>query len=628
MKHDDAELIQRVLDGDDTAFSTLVKKHQKPVHALAWRKTGDFHVAEEITQDTFLKAYQNLSTLKEPQKFAGWLYVIAANYCKMWRRKKRLATQSLEDTDNAELEKTAYSGYVIAENEQVAVETQREVVKKLLAKLQESDRTIITLYYLGEMTYEEISEFLGVSVASIKNRLYRARRRLKKEEPMIREALENFQITPNLTENIMREISRLKPAAPSGGKPLVPWAIGVSAVAIVLLMLGISNQSLLRFQKSYSFDAASEMKVELIDAPVVLNLESEPDNRTQLGNANAQEKNNGIGNQADDAASLDLETIITKMKHYDNAVTSVIGDFVLERHRDQGIKKEEYRLMFEGEKIQMEKGPFIGYWDGERSWKAEKKRRMIFEFEIAPGKEKTDLEMIRRAFKHNGVDLTDDVRIVDGDEPESFTLVENETGTTYFFSLDGETTLLVYGYHLEYSVLRELSPSEYDPRLWLTFQSRGSNDSYLSEPLWRLLEKHESEIIGREVLNGERTSVINLNIPDLLKGWSKPPSISYKLWISHDKGFRLVKSELELISLENPGVPYIRTLKIVYHEYLPDVWFPKRIESSAAPVSSPEQQQGAADFLYKYVLITKECRINTDITEFLSLPLPPEIKQP
>ena len=69
------------------------------------------------------------------------------------------------------------------------------------------------------------------------------------------------------------------------------------------------------------------MKVELIDAPVVLNLEAEPDNRTQLGNANAQDKNNGIGNQVDDAASLDLETIITKMKHYENSVTSVTGDF-------------------------------------------------------------------------------------------------------------------------------------------------------------------------------------------------------------------------------------------------------------------------------------------------------------
>ncbi len=299
MKNNDAELIQRVLEGDDTAFSALVKKHQKSVHALAWRKTGDFHVAEEITQDTFLKVYQNLSTLKEPQKFAGWLYVIATNYCKMWMRKKRLSTQSLEDTSSAELEKATYSGYVIAENERTVAEAQREVVKKLLAKLQESERTAITLYYLGEMTYEEISKFLGVSVGTIKTRIYRARQRLKKEEPMIREALGNFQITPNLTENIIREISRLKPVASSGGKPFVPWAIAVSTLAVVLLMLGVGSQFLSRFQKPYSFDATSEMTIEIVEAPVMLNLESKPDIRTQLGNAAAPSKNNGFSQQLD-----------------------------------------------------------------------------------------------------------------------------------------------------------------------------------------------------------------------------------------------------------------------------------------------------------------------------------------
>ncbi len=300
MKNNDAELIQRVLAGDETAFSALVKKHQKPVHALAWRKTGDFHVAEEITQDTFLKAYQNLSTLKEPQKFAGWLYVIATNYCKMWLRKKRLAMQSLEDTSSAELEKATYSGYVIAENERMTVETQREVVKKLLAKLKESDRTVITLYYFGGMTYQEISKFLGVSVGAIKNRVYRAQERLKKEEPMIREALENFQITPNLTENIMREVSRLKPITPSSSKPLVPWVIAASTLAVVFLMLGAGSQYLSRFQKPYSFDATSEMTVEIIEAPVVLNLESKPDMRTQLGSAAASNKNEGVGQQPDE----------------------------------------------------------------------------------------------------------------------------------------------------------------------------------------------------------------------------------------------------------------------------------------------------------------------------------------
>ena len=317
MKNDDVQLIQRVLEGDDAAFSALVRKYQKSVHALVWRKIGDFHIAEDITQDTFLKAYQRLSTLKEPQRFSGWLYVIAANHCSTWLRKKRLWTQPLEDTNGTQSEKATYSGYVIAENERIAAEAQHEVVKKLLAKLQESERTVITLYYLGEMTYEEISEFLGVSVAAIKNRLYRARNRLKKEEPMIREALGNFQITPNLTENIMREVSRLKPIPPSGNKPLVPWAISVSALVVVFLMLSVGSQYLSRFQKPYSFNAISEMTIDIIEAPIVLDIESKPDVRTQLGSAAAPNKNDGVSQQTDEvlfaAAQADREYVPENM---------------------------------------------------------------------------------------------------------------------------------------------------------------------------------------------------------------------------------------------------------------------------------------------------------------------------
>ena len=79
MKNRDVELINLILSGEDTAFASLVKKYEKQVHALAWRKIGDFHIAEEITQDTFLKVYQKLSTLKDPNQFSGWLYVIATN---------------------------------------------------------------------------------------------------------------------------------------------------------------------------------------------------------------------------------------------------------------------------------------------------------------------------------------------------------------------------------------------------------------------------------------------------------------------------------------------------------------------------------------------------------------------
>ena len=304
MKNTDIALIQRTLNGDDNAFAELVKKYQKQVHTLVWRKIGDFHTAEEITQDVFLKAYQRLATLKKPQSFVSWLYVIAANNCSSYLRKKRLRTQSLEDTSSVHLEKATYSGYVIAENERTSAEAQRDAVKQLLAKLQESERTVITLFYFAEMTCKEISEFLGVSANTIKSRLSRARHRLQKEEPMIREALEHFQITPHLTENIMREIARTKPAAPSGSKPFLPWAIAASTIAVVFLMLGVGNQHFARFQRPYSFDATSEMTVDIIEAPLVLNLASKPNVRMQIGNTDTSGKNNVSNNQSDDASAL------------------------------------------------------------------------------------------------------------------------------------------------------------------------------------------------------------------------------------------------------------------------------------------------------------------------------------
>ncbi|MYA99756.1 sigma-70 family RNA polymerase sigma factor, partial [Candidatus Poribacteria bacterium] len=308
MKNSDTQLIQRVLNGDETAFSELVKKYQRQVHALAWRKIGDFHIAEEITQDTFLNAYQKLRTLKKPQRFASWLYVIATNRCNTWLHKKHFRAQLLKNKGGVRPEKPSYAEYALEENERISVETQREVVKKLLAKLEESERTVMTLHYFAEMSCTEIGAFLGVSANTIKSRLRRAQQRLKKEEPMIREALENFQISPNLTEIIMREIARVKPDAPFSSKPLVPWAVAASTLAVMLLVLGFGNQQYFaRFQKPYSFDATSEMTVEIIDTPIIANLESKIDVRTQIGRTNAVGKRHTPEQQPNDAPAAITE---------------------------------------------------------------------------------------------------------------------------------------------------------------------------------------------------------------------------------------------------------------------------------------------------------------------------------
>ncbi len=299
MKNDDVELIQCSLTGDENAFAQLVKKYQKQVHALAWRKVGDFHIAEEITQDTFLQVYKKLSTLRDPRRFAGWLYRIAARQCHAWLRKKRIQTQALEDTDTELIEGGTYSQYIAEEQEKAAIEAQRDIVQRLLARLRESERTVVTLHYFGEMTCEEISRFLGVSASTVKSRLRRARLRLKKAEPMIQEALEGFQIRANLTEKIMQEVSRIEPTSPSFGKPFVPWAIAASSLILVVMALGASSQYLTRFQQSYNFDAPSEMTVELIDTPITLNIASKPDVRTQAGKSTTPSKGDGFAPNAD-----------------------------------------------------------------------------------------------------------------------------------------------------------------------------------------------------------------------------------------------------------------------------------------------------------------------------------------
>ncbi len=190
MKIDDVELIQRILAGDETAFAKLIRKYERQVHTHALRKIGDFHIAEDITQETFLQVYQHLETLNDPMQFSRWIYAIVNNLCIAWHRKNRLQTEPLEETHISEIETEPYSQYVASEREKVSAEAQRDLVKKLLAELKESDREVITLHYFEEMTSSEIGTYLGVSENTIKSRLHRARQRLKKYESMIQEALD------------------------------------------------------------------------------------------------------------------------------------------------------------------------------------------------------------------------------------------------------------------------------------------------------------------------------------------------------------------------------------------------------------------------------------------------------
>ncbi|MCY4401730.1 MAG: sigma-70 family RNA polymerase sigma factor [Candidatus Poribacteria bacterium] len=298
MKRSDAELIDEILSGDEDAFSALVEKYEKSVHALAWRKIGDFHVAEEVTQDTFLQVYKKLPTIKNPKHFPGWLYVIANRQCITWLRKNdKHAIQSLEATSQDTLEETAYACFVSEKREETEVERRRVVVENLLEKLPESERTVVILHYLGEMSCDAIGKFLGVSPNTVKSRLRRARNRLRENESLIINTLGSVKLSPNLSESIMREIANVSQTSSTGTKPLLPLASLGSSLLLVILLIGASNQYLTHFQLPYSYDAPQETTIEIVESPFMLNNTRKLDVQNRLGREVDRGKSNNYGLQ-------------------------------------------------------------------------------------------------------------------------------------------------------------------------------------------------------------------------------------------------------------------------------------------------------------------------------------------
>ena len=216
-REDDVQLVRKILSGDDAAFGILVEKYQKSVHTLVWRKIGDYHYAEDIVQDALLQAYKKLSTLKNPNQFAGWLYVIANRLCIDWTRKQKSmrkqkpAMQSLEDTRRKEIEESSYKHYISEEHVTERTEYCHALVQKLLEKLPENERTAVTLFYLDEMSTKEIGKFLGVSANTIVSRLHRARKRLQADqERLVQEVLDDVQLSENLKEDIVKQLESIR----------------------------------------------------------------------------------------------------------------------------------------------------------------------------------------------------------------------------------------------------------------------------------------------------------------------------------------------------------------------------------------------------------------------------------
>lgn len=174
----DIELIADVLDGNQSAYAELVKRHQRFVFTLALRFSKSRENAEEISQDCFIKAYRSLHTFKQTAKFSTWLYSIVYTTAMTALRKKRLDTQSIDDDETGLM----LVNQIVDDKPDILEQKSKSVyLNRAISKLLPLDATIITLFYQGEQSLDEIAEALNMEANTVKVKLFRARIRLKEK---------------------------------------------------------------------------------------------------------------------------------------------------------------------------------------------------------------------------------------------------------------------------------------------------------------------------------------------------------------------------------------------------------------------------------------------------------------
>ena len=166
----DAELVRQAKKGSTDAFAELVRRHEQMVFNLSFRFARDGSLAEDMAQEAFLKAFRLLKGFRGDCSFSTWMYRVTTSVCltELNRRKRR-----------GEVQLQAHHAGSF-ENSRIEAGDMAEIVRRCVMRLPERYATIITLYYLEEMPYEEIAAIVEIPMGTLKTWMFRARKELRK----------------------------------------------------------------------------------------------------------------------------------------------------------------------------------------------------------------------------------------------------------------------------------------------------------------------------------------------------------------------------------------------------------------------------------------------------------------
>jgi RNA polymerase sigma-70 factor (ECF subfamily) len=174
----DQELVRRAQADDERAFGELVNRYEAKVYSLSLRMLRNPEDAEDVLQDTFLRAYRGLKSFQGNSTFSTWIYRIAANSALMRLRKKQLPTVSIEDADEREAPLNIVD-WRPGPVEQLLTEETREAMEQAIEALPPEFRQVFILRDVEELSNAEVADVLDLSVAAVKSRLHRARLKVR-----------------------------------------------------------------------------------------------------------------------------------------------------------------------------------------------------------------------------------------------------------------------------------------------------------------------------------------------------------------------------------------------------------------------------------------------------------------
>ena len=173
MKQDESHIIQEILNGRAERYEYFLDRYSQQVYLLIVRIVSCEEDAEELTQDVFLKAFQQLSSFKAESSFSTWIYRIATNMAISSFRKRKYDVLHLDDAVFANLSDTQVDEALEDDSEE-----QLQRLSSAMQKLEADERALITLYYIEEKSLAEIAFILGMKESNAKVKLHRIRKKL------------------------------------------------------------------------------------------------------------------------------------------------------------------------------------------------------------------------------------------------------------------------------------------------------------------------------------------------------------------------------------------------------------------------------------------------------------------